>query len=107
MVHRRQRPPCPITDAATADDVWIPEVASRRWLIITRDRRIAEHRAEVDAVRRSGARLVALAGREAKGTWAQLEVFMCQWRRIEQTWAETAPFIYLATRTAFVSVPLD
>ena len=32
-IKRRERPPCPVTDPAARDDVWIPEVASRGWLI--------------------------------------------------------------------------
>jgi PIN like domain len=76
------------------------------WLIVTRDRRIQDHRAEIEAVRSNDARMVALAGKEAVGTWSQLEVFMCQWRAIEQCLAEPGPFIYNATRTALRSVPL-
>jgi hypothetical protein len=41
------------------------------------------NRAEIAAVRDNGARMVALAGREAIGTWAQLEVLLTQWRRVE------------------------
>lgn len=37
-------------------DVWIPESAQQWWLIIARDRRIQEYRAEIEAVRVSGAR---------------------------------------------------
>ena len=57
-----------------------PEVTRRGWLIITRDRNIAVNRAEIAAVRDNGARMVALAGREAIGTWAQLEVLLTQHR---------------------------
>ena len=53
---RKLRPPCPITGPGTPDRVWIPETAKREWLIITRDRHIQEHRAEIEAVRVSGAR---------------------------------------------------
>jgi hypothetical protein len=58
----RVRPPCPVTDPGTPDAVWIPETAKRDWLIITRDRHIREHRAEIEAVRANGARMVTLAG---------------------------------------------
>src|SRR5215204_1618349 len=68
-LHRRTRPACPITSTAVKDDVWIPQVASFDWLIITRDSRIANNRAEIAAVRDSGARIVALAGMETVGTW--------------------------------------
>jgi len=45
----------------------IPEVTARGWLIITRDSNISVNRAEIAAVRESGARMVALAGKEAIG----------------------------------------
>ena len=61
IVHRRQRPPCPIQDTATKDRIWIPETARQGWLIITRDSRIQDHRAEIEAVRSSSARMIALA----------------------------------------------
>lgn len=105
-IHKRLRPPCPITDASTLDAEWIPEVARRAWLIITRDSRIQDHRAEVEAVRAAGARVVALAGKEAVDTWHQLEVLMSQWRRLEACLEEPAPFIYTATRTALRPVAL-
>lgn len=67
-----------ITSTATLDTVWIPEVARRGWLIITRDSRIQHHRAELAAIREHGGRVVALAGDEAVGTWNQLETLVCQ-----------------------------
>jgi hypothetical protein len=99
-IHKRARAACPITKTSTPDEKWIPEVARRGWLIITRDSRIQEHRAEVAAVRDNGARMIALASRDAGGTWAQLEVFFTQWRRIEAKLDEPGPFIYTASRTA-------
>ncbi|MGH2867045.1 MAG: hypothetical protein ACRDNK_05675 [Solirubrobacteraceae bacterium] len=41
---------------AVKDEVWIPEVAQRGWLIITRDRPIQDHPAEIAAVRNHGAK---------------------------------------------------
>ena len=87
--------------------MWIPQVASLGWLIITRDSRIARNRAEIAAVRDSGARMVALAGPEAAGTWAQLEALCCQWRALERRLDEPGPFIYSATRTALRPVSLN
>jgi PIN like domain len=87
--------------------VWISETARRNWLIITRDSRIQDRRAEVDAVRGSRARMIALAGSDAGTTFDQLEVLMCNWRAIEQKLDEAGPFIYNATRTGGLkSVPL-
>lgn len=97
----RVRAPCTINDTSTEDAQWIPETARQGWLIITRDRHIQDHRAEIDAVRMSGARMVNLAGDDAVGTFAQLEVLMCQWRRIENLLEENGPFVYVLTRTTF------
>jgi hypothetical protein len=84
----------------------MPTCWAWRWLIITRDSRIQEHRAEVEAVKRHGARMVALSGRDARSRWDQLEVLMCQWRRIEALAEQPGPFIQRATRTALSPVPL-
>jgi len=106
VVHRRERPPCLIIDRATLDEIWIPQVAAQGWIIITRDSRIQDRAAERAAVKAYGARMVALAGADARTVWAQLEVFMGQWRRIEACTGQPGPFIYSATRTTFRAVPL-
>jgi PIN domain-containing protein len=102
----RVRAPCSITDRATRDDVWIPETARQGWLIITRDRHIQEHRAEISAVKASGARLVTLAGAEAVDTFHQMEALMCNWRQIMRLLDRPGPFIYIATRTTLRELPL-
>jgi hypothetical protein len=107
VVHRRLRAAGPVVSPAVKDHVWIPEVAGLGWLIITRDARIRDHCAEIDAVRSSGARMVTLGGRDAGGTFDQLEILMCQWRSIEGCFAEAGPFIYVASRTAFRPVDLN
>jgi hypothetical protein len=68
----RIRPACPITTTEVSDQVWIPETARRGWLILTRDSAIQESTAEINAVRESGARMVALVGKDAGTTWEQL-----------------------------------
>lgn len=103
----RVREACSVTDPATLDETWIPETARQEWLIITRDRHIQDHRAEIEAVRSSGARMVNLAANEAMGTFAQLELLMCQWRRISELLTRKGPFIYSATRTTLRPIPLD
>ena len=104
----RVRPACTVTNRAEIDEVWIPETAQQNWLIITRDRRIQEHRAEIEAVRVSGARMITLAAREARNTFDQLEVLMCNWRAIERKLDEAGPFIYTAPRARPLKrVPLD
>jgi hypothetical protein len=82
-------------------------VAAEGWVIITRDRRIQDHRAEIDAVRTHSAKMINLASADASTTWAQLEVFMSRWRQIEAAASEAGPFIYVASRTVFRSIDLD
>ncbi|MGI9002664.1 MAG: hypothetical protein ACR2GH_13505 [Pseudonocardia sp.] len=104
---KRLRPPCPITSPATKDRDWIPKVTALGWLIITRDGQIREHAAEIAAVRDSGARVVALGGRDSRGTFDQLEVFMSRWRAIQACLDELGPFIYVVTRSTFRKVELE
>lgn len=106
-IHRRARPPCLISDPATPDRVWIPDVAGQGWLIITRDSRIQDHRAEISAVREHGAKMVALTGKDARSTWQQLEVFMRQWRGIEDLAESSGPFIWRATRSGMSRIMLN
>ncbi|GAA4678412.1 hypothetical protein [Phytohabitans rumicis] len=107
VIHKRRRPSCSVTTPATPDPIWIPEATRQGWLIITRDRHIQDHRQEIAAVRQHGARMVALSGVEARSTFDQLEVLMCQWRSIEQLLLKPGPFIYTATRTTLRPVDLD
>src|SRR5262249_21998856 len=106
VLHRRRRPACSVLQPDTRDPVWIPEVARRGWLIVTRDSNIQAHRAEIEAVRENGAKMIALAGKDSIGTWAQLNVIVHHWRRIEQASEEQGPFIYSVTRTSFRAVSL-
>ena len=106
VIKRRERSACPIADPATKDDIWIPQVASLGWLIVSRDSRIQQHRAEIEAVKGSNARMVALAGDEARGTWQQLEVLMKHWRAIEDLAGRAGPFIYTATYRTLKAIDL-
>jgi hypothetical protein len=106
-IHRRKRAPCPITTPDVLDTDWIPEVARRGWLIVTRDSKIIDNRAEIAAVREHGAKMVALNQRDASTKWGQLEVFMTRWRDIEKLADEEGPFIWRVSRTAMTQIPLD
>jgi PIN like domain len=107
VIHKRQRPPCPITTPDVLDTEWIPAVAARGWLIVTRDSRIAENVNEIAAVRDNGAKMVALNQHDAATKWGQLEVFMTRWRDIDQMTRQTGPFIYRASRTALTAIKID
>lgn len=103
-IHRRERAPSPVAKG-TKDTVWVPQVAALGWVIVSRDHNIRENPAERHAVRTAGAKMVALSGDDATGTWNQLRLFMRWWPRIEETHTEVGPFIYLAGKSRFK--PLD
>lgn len=107
VIHKRQRAPCPIAGPDVLDTDWIPQVAARGWLILTRDSMIIQNRNEITAVRENNAKMVALNQRDAQTKWGQLEVFMTQWRRIEALTTEPGPFIWRASRTAMTAIALD
>ncbi len=97
---KRERPPCLVTSAAARDEDWIPIVAREGWSIITRDRRILERPAELEAVRDNGAKLFAITSREALNTFGLLEVLMRRWRDIDTISATPGPYAYGLTRSA-------
>jgi hypothetical protein len=106
-IHKRKRSPCPITSTNVLDVDWIPQVASRGWLIVTRDNKIIENRLEIAAVRENAAKMVALNRADAASKWGQLEVFMTRWRDIDALVDQPGPFIWRASRTAMTPIPLD
>ncbi len=106
-INKRVRPGCPVTSPAVKDEVWIPQVAERGWLIITRDRHIQDHPAEIAAVRDHSAKMVALSAADAGSVWNQLEVVMANWRRFEDLVGQTGPFIWRATRSGLGKVNID
>lgn len=75
-------------------------------MIVTRDWHINDHRQEIAVVREHGARMVTLASKDANTKFAQLELFMCQWRRIEQLLDQDGPFVYEANRTTLKQIAL-
>lgn len=105
VIHRKWRDPCPVTSPAVLDRDWLPMVAAENWLIITRDRRIQDHTAEIAAVKAHKARLITLSSVEATTKFAQLEIVMCRWREIERRAELPGPFICRATRSQLS--PLD
>jgi PIN like domain len=96
----------PSAPHAGSDDAWLARVAAAGWLVITRDGHVEDHRAWIGAVTEHRARLVVLSGRDAGGTWGQLEIVLTQWRAIEALAAQDGPFIHAATRSGLRAVPL-
>jgi PIN like domain len=108
-VHKKSRPACSI-HPKTKDVDWLPIVAKAGWLIITRDQHIRQRRAELAAVRDHGAKLVAIVSGDAKeklSTFAQLEILMINWRRVDELVDLPGPFAYAISRSAFTKLDLD
>ncbi|NHN56393.1 hypothetical protein G9U51_11455 [Calidifontibacter sp. DB0510] len=106
VLHRQRRPASPIR-AGARDVDWIPVVAERGWLVLSRDQQIQFTYAELTAVRDSGTRMVRLSGEAGKRKWTQLEAVMTQWRKIEQLLTEEGPLLVRATHTAFSQVDIE
>lgn len=107
VVHRRQRPACVISSSDVDDVDWIPRVAADGMIAISRDAQISRRIAEVEAVVEHRARLVVLTSTDARTVWGQLEVLMCQWRRVEQLVDLPGPFIYRASRRQLTPLSLS
>jgi PIN like domain len=103
---RRTRPACPIGNPATKDQIWIPQVASLGFVVISRDRKISRKQAERRAVRDSGLRIVVLDTRRDPTTWGELGIVASQWQEIERLLDRAGPCIFLATRTTFRELPV-
>jgi hypothetical protein len=99
-VGRQTRPQCPITSTAVLDVDWIPVVAAEGWVIITRDRAIQRRPHELRAVTDNLAKMVVISSNEKLTKWHQLEVVICQWRKIEGLAPVPGPWIYTITRTS-------
>ena len=56
IVHKRHRAPCRIARPDVLDTDWIPQVAARGWLIVTRDSMILQNRSEIAAIRENNAK---------------------------------------------------
>jgi PIN like domain len=74
------------------DDVWLPIVASRGWVAVTRDGRIRYSPLALAALMNSGARLFVIVGKLKAAETA--EVFLRHRKKVERVVAaETAAFI--------------
>ena len=104
VLHRRARPPYLESAPRAKDTERIPLVSRQGLLVLTRDRHIQSHPAELEAVRTVGGRTVALSSADAGTTWGQLEVVMTQWRQIEALLGLPGPFVYSASRTVLTKI---
>ncbi|HLK13370.1 MAG TPA: hypothetical protein VKT78_01075 [Fimbriimonadaceae bacterium] len=70
-------------DGDPGDDVWIPEVAAKEWIIFGRDRDILTNQAEYEILRKHKARAIFLSGRFDHMTrFDQTVCFFKCWERL-------------------------
>jgi hypothetical protein len=107
VIRKRRRPACAIATPTAKDREWIPAVAQKDWVAITRDSNIMDHVSLMELVKEHGLRLMALSGRDGGDKWGQLEIVLSQWRQIEQLCERGGPLLIVATRTSFREVDID
>lgn len=74
VIHKSQRPRCAVASTDVDDVEWIPYVADKGMIAISRDAKISRRIAEVGTVVQHRARLAALSSADARTVWEQLEV---------------------------------
>lgn len=107
VIHKRRRPACVVPDQRWKDWQWIPPVAEQNWVAVSRDRNILDHLSLLQLIQEHGLRFVAIGGEDGGNKWGQLEVFMTQWRRIDELALRPGPLLYIVSRTSFNPVDLQ
>lgn len=87
-------------DPRVPDVEWIPEVAARGWVILTKDKYIRRSPVELLALQRAGARYVCLSAGRMRGE-EQGFCLVQQWKTIDSVVrSKPVPLIITVTRTA-------
>lgn len=85
-------------DPRVADHVWIPEVAARGWVILTKDKNIRRSPVEIAAIQNARARYVCLSAARMRGD-EQAACLLEHWNTIESVVRhKPAPLIVTVTR---------
>jgi hypothetical protein len=86
-------------DPKVEDHVWIPEVAARDWVILTKDKNIRRSPVEIAALRTANARYVCLSAGNMRGD-EQAACLVQHWKTIDSVVAhKPVPLIVSVTRT--------
>lgn len=100
-IDKQPRPPSPVAPNVHDPD-WIPIIASRGWIVITKDRHMLSRPAEREAIREARARHLRIEGPPGQRQlrkWDQLVILLSRWGDIERLVDQPGPWIYVATRT--------
>jgi hypothetical protein len=89
-------------DPKVPDHVWIPEVAARGWVVLTKDKNIRRSPVEIEAIRLAKARYVCLSAANMRGD-EQAACLLHHWKTIDSVVAnKPVPLIVTVTRTQVV-----
>ena len=76
------------------DDVWLPEIGKKNWVVIGHDRKFHEKESELDALKKYKIGCFCLWGANAP-KWDKVRVFFKAYEKIVQVESSTPkPFIY-------------
>lgn len=91
---------------STPDPEWMPVVAERGLVVISRDRHIKSKQAELQAYVDHGLRAFWIAGDKDMGNWENLRRIVRSWDRMERIVRDrpTGPWFYSIFETSLVEV---
>ncbi|MEU7910243.1 hypothetical protein [Microbispora bryophytorum] len=81
----------PEVPLGTLDDDWIPKVASRNLVVITRDKRIRSKHAKALLYAEHGLRVFWIAGKKDLSNWDTMRLLVRRWDDIEREIKERGP----------------
>ena len=87
------------------DEVWLPDVAQRGWIILTRDKRIRRRPIEKQALIASGAKAFVLTATDLTGQ-EMADILVKQINRIERIARKTGPLVAAISRTTVTMLKL-
>lgn|GEM_PF-1619029 len=89
---------CPISAPNVPDEHWLPIVGDLDWIVVMRDKRIRNRKAERDALMASGVRAFCLTGAGNYSKWDTLSLLVRRWASMEDISAGAGPYIYALTQ---------
>ncbi|MBI2774083.1 MAG: DUF5615 family PIN-like protein [Chloroflexi bacterium] len=82
--------------AEAPDTEWIPEVARRGWVVVTRDKHIRTRPLELDALRSHGLRVFIFSQKRDPDRWGWVELVVRRWLELKRfTETNGRPFVAL------------
>lgn len=85
------------------DDVqWLPAVAARGWIVLTKDKNIRRNYLEIETILNSGVRAFVLTATDLRKE-QQAEILLNAMRKVERLSVQKGPFIFNITRMGYLS----